>query len=178
MVVFTEALSKQFPFNDSGRLCAMAVSNASKFRCKSSSEKFLFPNLFIIQLVDFTLNSTRPCFACVTQFTRASYLTRVPLFTFGISPFGPRILAYCFKVGICSGVAIILSNSILPASISLRTWSSPMTSAPTFFTSSCYSYPVKTQTFNSFPVPAGRTQVPLMFQSPLVGSTFSLMISS
>ena len=162
-VVLTVAFSKYFPFTDSGRLRAIASRYAFRFRYKSSSEKSLIPTLFMMYFQGVILNSTRPCLLSFTVCTRASCLTSVPLLTFGISPFGPRILAYCFKLDIYSGVAMILSKSVFPSLMSFSTWSSPIMSAPAYLRSSWNSWPEKTQTLISLPIPAGNMHVPLMF---------------
>jgi len=76
------------------------------------------------------LNSIKPYLDIFTASKSSSFLTKVPLFTLGIKPLGPRILAIAFSDEICSGVAIILSKLILPSAISLRVFSSPIMSAP------------------------------------------------
>jgi hypothetical protein len=78
-------------------------------------------------------------------------------------PFGPRILAKPFKLYIYSGVAMSLSNGIFPSPNPLISSSVPNISAPAYIICSCISLSAKTQTLISFPVPAGRTHVPLMF---------------
>ena len=126
----------------------------------------------------FTLNSTRPYFACFTVSTSSCYFTKVPDLMLGISPLGPRILAKAFREGICSGVAIILSNGIMPSSTSLNVFSLPMKSAPLAVSSGWNSSPQKTHTLTSFPVPDGKMQVPLTIWSPCVGSTASFSTTS
>lgn len=87
----------------------------------------------------------------------------MPLFTLGISPLGPRILARGFRIYIYSGVAINLSKVMFPSAIYLIISSVPIMSAPAYFRLSIISLSANTHTFTSFPVPAGKTQVPLTF---------------
>ena len=125
-----------------------------------------------------TLNSIWPYFESFTASRSSSGLTRVPLFTFGIRPFGPSTLARGLSDYIYSYVAISLSNSIFPSPMALMSSFDPKTSAPASMTCTCKSASAKTQTLTYFPVPAGSTHVPLMFWSPCLGSTFNLMIAS
>ena len=121
IVDFTYALPKYFPLREAGLLSATDSSRAFRFRCKSSSLNDLLPILFIMKLCSETLNSTSPYLEFFTDSTRSFGLTRVPLLTFGINPFGPRIRANFLSNCIYSGVAMILSNSILPSEMSAKT---------------------------------------------------------
>ena len=134
--VLTVAFPRYLPLSEAGRFDASDSSHAVRFRCKSSSEKFLLPILFMTKHASLTLYSIRPCFDYLTYSISSFCFTSVPDFTLGMSPLGPRIRAYFFRVCIYSGVAMILSNSILPSLMSFRTLSSPITSAPLFLRSS------------------------------------------
>jgi hypothetical protein len=163
MLILTIPCLKNRPFTDSGFLEATEAIRASKFFCKSSFAKSLMPILFMIVPSSVTLNSTRPCLDYLTLSSKTSAFTRVPDLTLGIRPLGPRIRAKALREGICSGVAMILSKFKVPLAISKSRSASPIVSAPMFFRSEWNSSSAKTATRTSFPVPAGRMQVPLMF---------------
>ena len=165
--VLTWALAKYLPLTDSGLFLAIANIRASKFCFKASGSKERLPILFMMKEPSLTRNSIKPCFEDLTVSISSCYLTRVPLLTFGIRPLGPRTRAMALSVGICSGVAMILSKGILPSPISFRIASLPIKSAP----AALHSLTV-------LPVPAGSKHVPRMFWSPFVGSTFSLIMTS
>lgn len=118
------------PLTVSGRFYAIALRRESKFNSRFSFVKSLLPNLFIIVELSLTLNSIRPYLDDFTASIRLSAFTKVPDFTFGINPFGPRTLAICLRPDICSGVAIILSKLIVPSLISFNNFSSPIMSVP------------------------------------------------
>lgn len=156
----------------------MDLSKASKLIYRFSSVKSRLPNLLITNEFSLTLYSIIPCFDCLTVSSKSSGFTKVPDLTFGMSPFGPSTLANPFNPFMNSGVAIILSKASCPFSISFNRFSSPIMSV---FRALSYSWncgSAKTATLISLPVPAGSTQVPLIFWSPWVGSTLSLMMSS
>jgi len=176
--VLTWALAKYLPLTDSGLFLAIANIRASKFCFNASGSKERLPILFMMKEPSLTRNSIKPCFEDLTVSISSCYLTRVPLLTFGIRPFGPRTRAIALSVGICSGVAMILSKGILPSPISFRIASLPIKSAPAALHSSWNSSLAKTHTLTVLPVPAGSKHVPRMFWSPFVGSTFSLIMTS
>ena len=155
----------------------MAFAKASKFFSKSSSLNSFNPILVIISACSLTLNSIYPYFASFILSIRSPYFTKVPLFTLGIKPLGPRILARDLRDCICSGVAINLSKGMSPSANYLSISSSPKKSAPAALASFDTSLSENTHTFTSLPIPAGRTQVPLMFWFPYFGSTPSFMIA-
>lgn len=136
------------------------------------------PILLLIKEAGLTLYSIRPYLACLTYSTMASGLTRVPLLTLGNRPLGPNILAYCFSSCSWSWAAISLSKSTLLSAISSRIYLVPIISAPTASSSAWKSEAANTQTLTSLPVPDGRTQVPRIIWSPLVGSTLSFTHNS
>ena len=76
------------------------------------------------------LNSIYPYFDFLIASSSSSGLTKVPLLTLGMNPFGPNTLAKGFNYCICSVVAISLSNSKTPAAIYLITSLLPITSTP------------------------------------------------
>ena len=161
--VLTRARYIYLPLTVSGRFYAIALSRASKFTSKFSFEKSLLPNLFIIVALSLTLNSMRPYLDDFTASIRSSAFTKVPDFTFGISPFGPRTLAICLRPYICSGVAIILSKLIEPSPISFNNFSSPIISVPRVSNYSWNSLSANTAILIIYPVPAGNMHVPLTF---------------
>lgn len=169
---------KYFPFIDSGLRLTSALANASKFEKSWSSSNSRRPILTIMSECSFTLNSICPYFDNLTASISSSALTKVPLFKFGISPLGPRTLARGLSAYIYSYVAISLSNSIFPSPIALISSLVPKTSAPASRTLSYISASANTHTLTYFPVPAGNTHVPLMFWSPCLGSTLSLIMAS
>mmetsp|Transcript_18076 Transcript_18076/g.30848 ORF Transcript_18076/g.30848 Transcript_18076/m.30848 type:complete len:293 (-) Transcript_18076:117-995(-) len=178
MEVLMAAFTKYLPLIDSGFLLTRAISMESALLSSCATSNFLRPILELMALAWFTLNSMRPCLLWLTCSIRFLWSTSVPLLALGISPLGPKILASLFRAGRNSWVQMILSNSMLPLANSASISSEPMASAPTFSSSSWNSESAKTQILTSLPVPAGRMQVPLMFWSPLVGSTLSLTLSS
>jgi hypothetical protein len=178
MLILTRPALKNLPLTDSGFLEAIEAIRASAFFCKSSFAKSLMPILFMIVPSSVTLNSMRPYLDYFTLSSRTSGFTKVPDLTLGIRPLGPRIRAKALREGIYSGVAMILSKLRVPLAISKSKSASPMVSAPTLLRSEWNSSSAKTATRTSFPVPAGRMQVPLMFCPPLVGSTLSLSTTS
>ena len=85
----------------------------------------------------------------------------VPTLGFGIRFLGPKTFPSRPTIGIISGEAIHLSNSILPFNIVSIRSSAPTMSAPALVASVALSPFAKTATLMFFPDPCGNAQTPL-----------------
>ena len=61
-----------------------------------------------------TLKETEPAFASYIFLNNSAYLTSVPIFAFGINPFGPKNLPKCLIFPILSEVVKSLSKFTIP----------------------------------------------------------------
>src|SRR3974390_1750384 len=99
-------------------------------------------------------------------------MVTVPVFGFGIRPFGPRTLPRRPTDFIMSGVAINASKSVQFSFWIFSTMSSPPTkSAPAASASRTFSPLAITSTFLVLPSPCGSTTVPRTIWSACLGST-------
>src|SRR5574344_870099 len=172
IVKLIAALVIYLPFAVEGFALLIAATNASTFSLIASAEKETFPTAACILPFLSTLYVTCPPLASLTAFVTS--IVTVPVFGFGIKPFGPRILPTLPTIPIQSGVAIKTSKLIFPAWISSAKSSFPTISAPAAFASSIFTPLAKTATLTVFPVPFGRTTAPLIIWSSCLGSTFKL----
>ena len=101
---------------------------------------------------------------------RATSVVTVPVFGFGIRPRGPSARPNLPTSGIMSGVAIAMSKSILPFSISAARSSLPTMSAPASRACLAASPAAKTAMRTDLPVPDGIETVPRTLCSVLRGS--------
>lgn len=124
---------KYLPLMASGFFLTRAIMRESRFYASCSGSKFLRPILLMINASGLILYSIIPCLLCFVVSTISCGDTKVPLFTFGISPFGPRILACFLSYETNSGVHMILSNGTSPLAISMKVSSVPILSTPTSF---------------------------------------------
>mmetsp|Transcript_17061 Transcript_17061/g.29185 ORF Transcript_17061/g.29185 Transcript_17061/m.29185 type:complete len:206 (-) Transcript_17061:271-888(-) len=145
------------PLAPGGLLESMDSWMAFKLVSKSSSLKSALPNNTCRLPALSRRYSTLPPLKSFT--VPATSVVTVPALGLGMSPRGPRTRPSLATLGIMSGVAMSLSNSMKPPAILSTRSSEPHTSAPAACASLRLSPWVSTATRSSLPVPLGRDTV-------------------